>query len=310
VQDPSFTAAAVADGTNAMYFTSRGGDSLDWGVVALTQVLYYVGAGQITEADMVFNDNQFVFTANEGDTGQTIGGRTAIYLQDVATHEAGHVLGLDHSLVNLSSLIYTAFSGQFTLSGDDKSAVKTVYPSGTSDAAFTGSVRGLAGGIFGAHVTAVNLLTGKVESGALAGSDGSFRLGDVPAGRYAVMMEPFGTSVSSVSSYYQNVDHRSCSGWYFRRRFYSPCDGTGGVSVVDGASGSSTALGTLAPSCSSMGNPGGPPNSIAAAKTLPSQGGAAFGSLHPGDTHYYVVHGAAGDLSARVMSYSLYSPWM
>ncbi|MGZ3651801.1 MAG: matrixin family metalloprotease [Bdellovibrionota bacterium] len=297
------------DGLNAVYFASAGGRNMDWGVVALTEVLYYVSNGQITEADMVFNDNQFLFTNNAGDTGSSINGRTAIYLRDVATHEAGHVLGLDHSLVNLSSLIFTAFNGQYSLSGDDANGIRTMYPSGASSGgAMSGVVAGTNGGIFGAHLTAVNLLTGKVEAGILASSNGSFRLGDVPAGRYAVMMEPFGTDVSSVSSYYQNVNHRFCSYNNFRRRFYSDCNGTGAVSVMGVSAGSSTSLGTLAPSCSQMGNPGGEPTSIAAAKVISNQGGAAFGTLTPGAVHYYIVHNVSGSLSARVMSYSLYSP--
>jgi hypothetical protein len=297
-----------SDGVNAVYFASNGGQSLEWGVVALTEVLYYVSSGQIAEADMVFNDNQFHFTANPGDTGQVVGGRTAIYLRDVATHEAGHVLGLDHSLVNLSTLIYTAFNGQYELSEDDANGARTMYPNGATGGALTGTVQGTEGGIFGAHVAAINLLTGKVEAGALAAGDGSFRLGDVPAGKYAVMMEPFGTDSSTVSSYYQNVNHRFCTYDLFRRRFYSACGSQGSVSVLGVSAGSSTGLGVLAPSCSSMGNPGGPPSSLAAAKELSSQGGAAWGTMHPGDTHYYVVHGVSGQLSARVMSFSLYSP--
>jgi hypothetical protein len=307
-QSTGYPAQSAADGVNAVYFASRGGRQMEWGVVALTEVLYMVSSGSINEADMVFNDNQFLFTANVGDTGTAVNGRSAIYLQDVATHEAGHVLGLDHSLVNLSSLIFTAFSGQFSLSGDDTNAAKTIYPSGASGAAFSGSVRGLAGGIFGAHVVAVNLLTGKVEAGGLAASDGSFRVGEMPSGRYALMMEPFGTDVSSVSSYYQNVDHRFCGGNFFRRRFYSACGSAGGVTVLSGADGSTQGVGTLAPSCSQMGNPGGAPTSIASAKALSNQGGASYGTLNPGDTHYYVVRGVSGALSARVMSYSLYSP--
>jgi len=301
--------SSAADGINAVYFTSAGGRTLEWGVVALTEVLYFASSGQIAETDMAFNDSQFKFTANAGDTGLSIGGRTAIYLQDVATHEAGHVLGLDHSLVNLSSLIYTAFNGQFSLSNDDTNAIKTIYPGGAANgASFTGSVRGTQGGIFGAHVVAINLGTGQVESGALAGSDGSFRLGDVPAGNYAVMMEPFGTDSSSVSSYYQNVDHRFCDSSRFRRRFYSACDSQGTVSVLSAGAATQLDLGTLAPSCASMGNPGGAPNSIAAAREISSTGGAAWGTMSPGDTHYYVVHNVTGQLSARALSYSLYSP--
>jgi len=297
------------DGANSVYFTSASGRALEWGVVAVTEVLYYVSSGRIAEADMIYNDQQFRFTANAGDTGQSIGGRTAIYLPDVATHEAGHVIGLDHSLVNLSSMIYTAFSGQFALGSDDGSGARTLYPSGgRTGGNLTGTVAGTQGGIFGAQVSAVNLSTGKVEAGALTASDGSFTLGDVPAGKYAVLMEPFGADISSVSSYFQNIDHRFCSGSRFRRRFYSSCGNDGLASVVEVSAGASASLGTLTPSCAAMGNPGGPPSSIAFAREIASTGGAAFGTLRTNENHYYRVRNASGLLSARAHSFTLYSP--
>ncbi len=297
------------DAVNSVFFATQGGRNLDWGVVAVTEVLYYVSSGQVAEADMIFNDRQFRFTANAGDTGQTIGGRTAIYLPDVATHEAGHALGFDHSLVNLSTMIYTAFSGQFSLGSDEASGMRSVYPNGArSGGTLSGIVAGTQGGIFGAQVSAVNLATGKVEAGTLSSPDGSFSLGDVPAGKYAVMMEPFGADISSVSGYFQNVDHRFCSGSRFRRRFYSACGAQGLVSVIDVSAGSNTSLGTLAPSCSQMGNPGGPPNSIFYARELSASGGAAFGTMRTSEAHFYRVRNVAGQLRARAQSFTLYSP--
>ncbi|MCO5144293.1 MAG: matrixin family metalloprotease [Oligoflexia bacterium] len=307
-QSTSFTANSVYDGRNAIYFASASGRNLDWGVVAVTEVLYYVNSGQIAEADMVFNDNQFLFTTTEGDTGRTISGRTAIYLQDVATHEVGHAYGLDHTIVNLSSLIYTAFTGQYSLSNDDKAAAKTVYPNAGGNGSLRGYVYGLSGGIFGAHLTAINLATGKVEAGALAASDGSFRIGDIPPGEYAIMMEPYSATISSISSYYQNVNHRFCSGSNFRRSFYRDCNSQGGVSVVNVSSGASADLGVLSPNCSQMSNPGGSPTTIGSAKNISNQGGAAFGTLNPGSTHYYKVSNVSGTIKVRALSYTLYSP--
>lgn len=295
------------DGVNAAYFTSASGRNMEYGVVAVTEVTYYLNSGQIVEADISFNDNLYLFTDQEGDTGKNIGGRTAIYLRDVATHELGHAFGLDHSTVNLSSLVYTAFSGQYSLSSDDKNAIRTIYPNTGGRGALTGTVLGKRGGIFGAHVEAINLETGAVESGALANPDGSLRIGDLPPGQYAVLMEPFGANISSVSSYFRNVNHRFCSGSNFRRRFYGPC-GTNIASVVEVAAGGSTSLGVLTPSCAQMGNPAGTPGSLATAAAFPAEGGARFGTLNAGDTHYYRLSGAAGLLKARAHSYTLYSP--
>jgi hypothetical protein len=307
-QSLSYPTNSNYDGVNAVYFSSAAGRSMDFGVVAITEVLYYVSSGRIAETDIVFNDNHFRFTANEGDTGKFIGGKMAVYLRDVATHEAGHAFGIDHSTVNLSSLVYTAFSGQFTLSDDDKNAIRSIYPAGGARGALTGDVRGRNGGIFGAHVAAVNLDTGRVEAGTLSGPSGGFRVGDIPPGRYAVLMEPFGADITSVSTYFQNVNHRFCTpSQRFRRRFYGPC-GTSQVSVVEVQNGASTSLGTLSPSCIQMGNPEGAPISLQSAAELPAAGGARFGTIRPGETHYYKVQGASGHLLARALAYALYSP--
>ncbi len=306
-QSASVPAQSGFDGRNSVLFASSGSRDLGWGVVAVTEVLYYPDSGQIAEADLTFNDNQFLFTSNAGDTGRNIGGRTAIYLQDVATHEIGHALGLDHSTVNLSTLVYTAFTGQFALAQDDLTAARTLYPAAREGGALQGQIRGTNGGIFGAHVLAVNLLSGKVEAATLAEQDGSFRVGDLPTGKYALFMEPLTAASSTISPYFANLDHRFCGGYEFQRRFYADCGSTGKAAILD-VNGQSLAVNSLAPSCNQMGNPGGAPSTMAKAKEIPAGGGAMFGTLSAGEVHYYKIRGTVGQLQARAIAYALFSP--
>ncbi len=304
----SYPTNGAQNGINEIFFSSHAPNSLDYGVVALTRVLYYPSNGQLVQFDMQFNDQQFLFTSNPGDTGKLINGQTAIYLQDVATHEAGHAFGFDHSTVERSTLVYSAFSGQFNLGDDDITAINTVYPSSGGKGSISGSVEGLSGGVFGAHVIAVNQSTGHVQAGTLANPDGSFTIGDIPAGDYVVMMEPLETSTSTISSYYQNVNHAFCGASKFKRSFYGAC-GSGVATTVNVQAGAGTSIGTLSPTCSQMGNPAGAPTSLGSAKLYNSSGGAMFGTLvNGGDTHYYKIPGVSGNLSAIAMSYTLYSP--
>jgi hypothetical protein len=295
------------DGINTVYFASAANLRIDPSVIAITEVTYYLSNGHIAEADLIFNDIAFRFTQTLGDTGKTKDGKRLIYLADVATHEFGHAFGLDHSSVNLSSMIYTAFSGQSRLSNDDKVGLKTLYPNGGSYGSIRGTVEGRNGGIFGSHVSAIDLVSGKVMASALSNPDGSFQIFDIPPGNYAVFLEPYLADIGSISSYFQNVNHRFCGGNKFKRRFYSNC-GSNSPTVIQVSSNSSTNIGTLAPSCSSMGNPSGVPLTINSSLPISELGELKFGTLRPGESHFYRVQNVSGDLQVRIQTYSLYSP--
>lgn len=297
----SNSTSSSQDYASRVFFTSNASTKLDYGVIAVTQVYYYTTNGQVVESDMVFNDSYFQFTATPGDTGTS----NKIYLQDVATHEAGHAYGLDHSTANRSTLVYRAFSGQYVLNEDDKGAVKTIY-SGADAGGITGSVLGTKGGMFGAHVLAINTDTGKVQSAILADTNGNFRLGSLPAGNYVVEVEPFYPSTSTISTFYKNVDHRFCGGAKFKRTFYGACGNAGVASTVTVSSGD-VDIGAVSPGCSSMGNPGGTPTSITAARAVSSSGGAYYGTLGTSAVHYYKISNFSGDLKVRAMTWSLFS---
>lgn len=317
-QDDHNTVGSDYDGINAVYFASNASRTLDSNIVALTEVLYYVNSGQIAEADMVFNDNDFRFTTTNGSTGTTSGSTTLIYLRDVATHEAGHALGLDHTTVNLSSMFYMAYSGQYALSDDEATIMTSIYPDAATAATgkIVGTVQGRAGGVFGTQVSAINLSTGRVQAAVLANPDGTFRLTGLPNASYSIFMEPFLTSVSTLSSYYQNVDHRFCgasSSQKFKRGFYGPC-GSQSAAVVAVSGGGTVNVNTVAPSCNTMS--GAPANSfgdplltrpVTPGAVAISARGAVHGVLTDGNSDFYILRDVTGVLKARAISYTLFS---
>lgn len=63
-------------------------------VVALTSVTYEVPSGRILDADIEFNDEQFIF----GVVTDPLTDQARFDIQNVMTHEVGHFVGLDHTL--------------------------------------------------------------------------------------------------------------------------------------------------------------------------------------------------------------------
>jgi hypothetical protein len=117
-------------------------------------------------------------------------------LQSVATHEAGHALGLDHSGVAHAVMFPAGDTGesqQRTLSTDDLIAIAFLYPS-SNFASYLGAISGQVtipnvGGAYAAHVVAIDAKTGNVILDALANADGSYKL-FVPPGSYNVLILP------------------------------------------------------------------------------------------------------------------------
>ena len=117
-------------------------------------------------------------------------------LQSVATHEFGHALGLDHSGIAHAVMFPggdTGESQQRTLSTDDLIAVAFLYPS-SNFASYLGTISGqvsfpTVGGIYAAHVVAIDAKTGNVVLDRLTNADGSYSL-YVPPGSYNVLALP------------------------------------------------------------------------------------------------------------------------
>lgn len=172
--------------------TTNTGDGLDVaGVVALSRVMTISSGprtGEIVDAALVFNGNQF--------TWATDGRGAAVDVQEIATHEIGHLIGLAHSPIGGAAMFPRTGAGRTqgrTLAFDDQIAASVAYPApGFRET--TGVLRGRVqagdgGNIFGAHVVAVDA-NGVAIAGALAYPDGSYAIEGLPPGRYSVYAEP------------------------------------------------------------------------------------------------------------------------
>lgn len=110
-------------------------------VIATTLTTSNSFTGQIRDSDIELNDSpaannsRFIFTAADGppcnDPTQT--GCVRYDIQNTVTHEAGHSLGLDHSLDPTATMFATAPEGEVakrTLHADDILGIQTIYPLG------------------------------------------------------------------------------------------------------------------------------------------------------------------------------------
>ncbi len=119
--------AAQADSRNVLFWT-EGGWKHDATVIALTSINYYPDTGIIADADIDFNGVDYVWTVSDD--------VVRIDVQAIATHEIGHVVGLDHSEEDTAAMyayydVTPAGVGetrQRVLSGDDKAAISFLYP--------------------------------------------------------------------------------------------------------------------------------------------------------------------------------------
>ncbi len=102
---------------------------LDPAAFALTAVWFDSGDGEILGADMQFNGSRGRFTVCP-ESGCAAGD---VDLENVATHEVGHYLGLAHSDVSGSTMWCAATPGEIekrSLADDDIAGACAVYPPG------------------------------------------------------------------------------------------------------------------------------------------------------------------------------------
>jgi hypothetical protein len=164
---------------------SSGMFSQNSGLVAVTPV-NFSGDGSITDADIIFNAKDHTFS-----TTQVPG---TFDVQNIATHECGHFLGLDHSAVVGATMNPFAVQQDVrlrSLEKDDVAGASTIYPRpGFTLGSISGQLVTAGGaGISGAHIVAEDA-SGEPASSTLTTSDGHFQILGLAQGSYTVYAEP------------------------------------------------------------------------------------------------------------------------
>ena len=160
------------------------------GVVAITPVTFFT-SGQIVDADILFNGKNFNFT-----TSQALG---RFDVQDVAAHELGHLIGLDHSGcagATMYPYVDSTVILHRSLSIDDVRGTQAMYPGATFGQIMGTVTRSSNSSVVkGAHVVARDS-SGRLAGATLTNSSGNFTLRALASGTYTLYADPLDAPVS------------------------------------------------------------------------------------------------------------------
>lgn len=202
------------------------------GVVAVTVLSYDPGVGSVSEGEILVNQTAsraFCLTADKAATqcrNRELSGANRVFLGDVLAHELGHFMGLGHSEVRESSMVFATFKGQHTPHADDVAGVRTIYRA-PSFGTISGTVMGGADvPVFGAHVQAISTRTGAVAVGAISQADGRFALTGLDLDdTYYLYVEPL-RHLESLSDAYRSTKTEFCPAAYVGS-FFEKCGSEG-----------------------------------------------------------------------------------
>jgi len=184
------------DDVNTVYWTNT---ELSPGVYGVTTSAFNTTTGQLLDADLVLNDRDFSWDI-AGST-LTVGVPGRAYIEQIAIHEIGHFLGVDHTFLGHASMFPFTESGAInflSLEADDVAPVLAAYPDTFALPPVTGTVSGRIAsgdgtGRLGVQVALIDVASRKAVIAALsdraqgASPAGTFRIDHVPPGVYWVV---------------------------------------------------------------------------------------------------------------------------
>jgi hypothetical protein len=297
------TALNQTDGKNSIFFDETGGTfGAGSSAIAATFLNIDGPTGVISDADLVFNGTLPFSTATPTPAG-------SFDIQGIATHELGHVTGLDHAGIVSAVMFPVGADGeqfQRNLAPDDRLGDSFVYPETAAGAGIaglqagdgdlglvTGSITGAvrtSGGLAvpGAHVVALDP-TGAAVVSDVSGLDGSYTLPVLAPGSYNVYAEPLdGVTVEQDLSQSDSMNAFTA----FVTTFVGGNASPSLISVVAGANspGNDVNLGNLYGSETEANNTSGAANPVAL-EALTS------GISNPaGDLDFFSFPGVTGDI--------------
>jgi hypothetical protein len=198
------TLSGAQNGINLICFcSSNPGFNNNDGTLAIT--VSTTSGNRIIGANIFFNPQPggVCFATDSSVTGCPTASDAVQDLQTVATHEIGHLIGLDHSAVVRATMFPFAPDKEPQISWDDVAGASQLYPKPAADVA-TGAIAGVVqlngSPVFGAHVFA-NSTTGnnafsdfpnirKTPIGILTDPSGAYAIRGLPPDQYEVIAEP------------------------------------------------------------------------------------------------------------------------
>ncbi|HEY0077823.1 MAG TPA: matrixin family metalloprotease [Pyrinomonadaceae bacterium] len=197
--EQSISASGQPDGLSLITVADTGINRQAFGspdMQGRARIFFDPSTGTISEADLALNPTQQFST--DGTPG-------TFDLESTFVHEIGHMLGLEHSgVVEATMQPRQARNDTYdlpaistrTLSTDDIAGIRSIYGPLEGLGSIAGTITNPSGAaIFGAHVFAEEVSTGRLIAGNVTLPSGAFRIDALPPGQYRVVVEPLNEPV-------------------------------------------------------------------------------------------------------------------